>query len=118
MKDCYSLLAAALAAASFVPITAQAGTITFPITGSYGQVNGQGNPCDDARRQREGDYVEIRTKKIFLRESSDTIVSFQPKGGGWFDMTMRAPNGTNFKVGLYADRYRVLYQGALFARCM
>ncbi|MGU3656248.1 hypothetical protein [Methylobacterium fujisawaense] len=96
---------------------ASADAVRLPISGSYGQVNGQGNPCNDAKLEREGDYITFGPNKFFHGEFWRPIAAARSNGNGWFDVSIRKPNKTLSSARMYVDPYMVRYDGAIFRRC-
>jgi hypothetical protein len=88
----------------------------LPIRGNFREVGANGDPCLDARIQREGDYISIEHHKIFFKTSYDQIVSIKNMGAGAYMMTMRSAH-TKFKIPIVIANDKVSYQGSSFVRC-
>lgn len=99
-----------------LPATAGSGA-DFPFPGTYGADDPKWPGCADARLQREGSYVRISGKEIFVHETACAFVSWTKTGPSSFDVVQRCRTAKPFTQRLRIDAVNLTYQGRVYRRC-
>ena len=99
-----------------LPATAGSGA-DFPFPGTYGADDPKWPGCADARLQREGSYVRISGKEIFVHETACAFVSWTRTGPSSFDVVQRCRTAKPFTERVRVDAVSLTYQGRVYRRC-